>query len=239
VRVKKDNSSEKQLHKHHGDRQKVERQVDQPQAELIAGIEQDVGAEAEKIIAEADKAAEERTRAAEEQARAVVQQAESKAEEQAERIRAQSASSLRMERRRIALMLREQSVQEVLSRVRQQLAGMIGTPEYREVLLVWIVEGAIGLGAEQAAVNASAAERKQIDKRLLQDAESKVVEMTGRKVSLTLTDGDPLIPQGVVLKAADGRVEFNNQVATRLLRRQSEIRKTIQDILWKNELSDR
>jgi len=65
------------------------------------------------------------------------------------------------------------------------------------------------------------------------------VEMTGRKVSLMLTDGDPLIPQGVVLKAADGRVEFNNQVATRLLRRQSEIRKTIQDILWKNELSDR
>jgi vacuolar-type H+-ATPase subunit E/Vma4 len=247
VRGRKGNSAEKRVDKRHGDRQKVDRQIDQPQAELIAGIEQDAGAEAEKIIAEADKAAQERIRAAEEQAKAVVQQAESKAEEQAERIRAQSASSLRMERRRLALMLREQSVQEVLSRVRQQLAGMIGTPEYREVLLVWIVEGAIGLGVEQAAVNASAAEREQIDKRLLQDAESKIVEMTGRKVSLTLIDGDPLIPQGVVLKAADGRVEFNNQVATRLLRRQSEIRKTIQDILaktsseakWKNELSDR
>jgi vacuolar-type H+-ATPase subunit E/Vma4 len=211
----------------------------QPTHDLIDGIAQDAGAEAEKIITEAEKAVKERIRAAEEQARAVVQQAESKAEEQAERIRSQSASSLRMESRRTHLKLQEQAVQEVLSRVRQQFAGMIGTPVYREVLLAWIVEGAIGLDVEQATVNASAAERKQIDKRLLQEAQDKVAELTGRKVSLALADGGPLIPQGVVLKAVDGRVEFNNQVATRLLRRQSEIRKMIQDILWKKESSDR
>jgi V/A-type H+-transporting ATPase subunit E len=239
VRGKKDNTAKKPADKRRGDRQQLDRQAEQPQSDLITGIAQDVAAEAEKILNEANKAAEERVQAAAEQAKAVIQQAESKAEEQAGRIRAQSASSLRMERRRIALKLREQAVQEVLSRVRQRLVGMIGTPEYREVLLAWIVEGAIGLGAAQAAVNASAPERKQIDKKLIQDAESKVKELTGRKVSLTLADGDPLIPQGVVLKAADGRVEFNNQVATRLLRQQSEIRKTIQDILWKNESSDR
>jgi vacuolar-type H+-ATPase subunit E/Vma4 len=211
----------------------------QPTHDLIDGIAQDAGAEAEKIITEAEKAVKERIRAAEEQARAVVQQAESKAEEQAERIRAQSASSLRMESRRTHLKLQEQAVQEVLSRVRQRFAGMIGTPAYREVLLAWIVEGVIGLDVEQATVNASAAERKQIDKRLLQEAQGKVAELTGRKVSLALADGGPLIPQGVVLKAVDGRVEFNNQVATRLLRRQSEIRNIIQDKLWKKESSDR
>jgi vacuolar-type H+-ATPase subunit E/Vma4 len=222
-----------------GQQRQKEQPEQQPTHDLIDGIAQDAGAEAEKLIAEAEKAAEERIRAAEEQARAVVQQAESKAEEQAERIRTQSASSLRMESRRTHLKLQEQAVQEVLSRVRRQLAGMIGTQEYREVLLAWIVEGAIGLDVEQATVNASAPERKKIDKRLLQDAQGKIAELTGRKVSLTLADGGPLIPQGVVLKAADGRVEFNNQVATRLLRRQSEIRKMIQDMLWKNESSDR
>jgi vacuolar-type H+-ATPase subunit E/Vma4 len=222
-----------------GQQRQKEQPEQQPTHDLIDGIAQDAGAEAEKIVSEAEKAAEERIRAAEEQARAVVQQAESKAEEQAERIRTQSASSLRMESRRTHLKLQEQAVQEVLSRVRRQLAGMIGTQEYREVLLAWIVEGAIGLDVEQATVNASAPERKKIDKRLLQDAQGKIAELTGRKVSLTLADGGPLIPQGVVLKAADGRVEFNNQVATRLLRRQSEIRKMIQDKLWKNESSDR
>lgn len=207
--------------------------------DLISGIVQDAGREAERVLAEAKKAAEERIKAAEDQARVVIQQAESKAEEQAARIRTQSASSARMERRRISLKLREQAAQEVLSRVRQRLAQMVGAPEYRDVLLAWIVEGAIGLGAAEATVNASARERSQIDKKMLQEAEIKVKELTGKKITLAVASGDPLVPQGVVVKAADGRVEFNNQVATRLLRRQSELRKQIQDVLWKNESSDR
>lgn len=208
-------------------------------SDLIAGIAQDVAKEAEQVIAEAKKTAEERIKAAQDQAAATLQQAESKAEEQAERIRSQTASTLRMERRRISLKQREQAVQEVLTRVRRRLSEMVGSPQYREVLLAWIVEGAIGLGAAEAAVNASAAERNQIDKKMLQAAEAKVKELTGKKVTLAAASGDPLIPQGVVVKAAGGRVEFNNQVATRLLRLQSEIRKQIQDVLWKNESSDR
>ena len=220
------------------DEQRAERhQADRQQADLIDGIAQDTAREAERILGEAEKAAEDRKRAAADQARAVIQQGESKAEEQAERIRAQSASSLRMERRRRQLKLQEQAVQEVLRRVRGRLTEMVGSPEYREVLLAWIVEAAIGLGASQATVNASAAERKLIDKRLLQDAQDKITELSGKKVILTSADEDPLIPQGVVLKAADGRVEFNNQVATRLLRRQSEIRKTIQDVMAKTPRS--
>lgn len=213
---------------------------EQQQADLINGIAQDAAKEAERILGEAERAAEDLRKAVEDQARAVMQQGESKAEEQAELIRAQSTSSLRMERRRRQLKLQEQAVQEVLKRVRQRLAEAVGSPEYREVMLAWIVEAAIGLGSPEATVNTSAAERKQIDRRLLQDAQNKVSELCGKKVSLKQADGDPLIPQGIVLKAADGRVEFNNQVATRLLRRQSEILKVIQNVLtWKNESSDR
>jgi vacuolar-type H+-ATPase subunit E/Vma4 len=217
---------------------------DRDHHDLIDGIAQDAAREVARILGEADKAAQDQKRAAENQASTVVQQEESRAEEQAERIRASSASSLRMERRRKQLKLQEQAFQEVLKRVRERLAAMIGSPEYREVLLNWIVEAAIGLGSAEASVNASAAERKQIDKTLLEEARKRIIELSGRKVSLTVADGDPLIPQGVVLIAADGRVEFNNQVATRLLRRQSEVRKTIQDEMiqdeiWKNESSDR
>jgi vacuolar-type H+-ATPase subunit E/Vma4 len=209
------------------------------QGDLIAGIAQDAAKETERILAEAKKAAEERIKAAQDQAAATLQQAESKAEEQAERTRSQTASSLRMERRRISLKLHEQAAQEVLTRVRHRLSEMVGSPQYREVLLAWIVEGAIGLGAAEATVNASAPERSQIDKKMLQAAEAKVKELTGKNVTLAAASGDPLIPQGVVVKAADGRVEFNNQVATRLQRLQSEIRKQLQDGLWKNESLDR
>jgi vacuolar-type H+-ATPase subunit E/Vma4 len=207
--------------------------------ELIDGITEDVAREVERVLGEAEKSAADRRASAEDQARAVIQQAESRAEEQAERIRTQSSSSLRMERRRKQLRLQEQAVQEVLKRVRQRLAEMVGTREYREVLLNWIVEAAIGLGVSQATVNASAAELKQIDERLLQEAQDKIGVLSGKKVSLESAAEDPLIPQGIILRAADGRVEFNNQVATRVLRRQSEIRKAIQDTIWQNESSDR
>jgi vacuolar-type H+-ATPase subunit E/Vma4 len=219
------------------EQQRAEQQPEEQ--DLIDGIAEDAAREAERILGEAKKAAADRRAAAEDQARAVIQQGESKAEEQAERIRSRSASSMRMERRRKQLRLQERSVQEVMKRVRRRMAEMVGTRQYREVLLTWIVEAAIGLGASKATVNASAAERKQIDRRLLQEAQEKIGELSGKKVTLTSTDEDPLIPQGIVLRAADGRVEFNNQVATRLLRRQSEIRKLIQDAIWQNESSDR
>lgn len=211
--------------------QAEQQQAERQQTDLINGIAQDAAREVERILGEAERAAEDRRKAAEDQARAVVQQGESKAEEQAARLRTQSASSLRMERRRGQLKLQEQAVQEVLKRVRQRLAEAVGSPEYRKVMLAWIVEAAIGLGAPEATVNASAAERKQIDRRLLQEAQSKVSELSGKTVSLIAADEDPLIPQGIVLKAVDGRVEFNNQVVTRLLRKQAEVRKTIQDIM--------
>jgi vacuolar-type H+-ATPase subunit E/Vma4 len=54
-------------------------------------------------------------------------------------------------------------------------------------------------------------------------------------VRLARATGDPLPGQGVVLLGREGRLAYNNQVATRLLRRQTEIRKLIYDTLWKNE----
>jgi len=217
----------------------AEDQSPEPQTDLIAGIEADASEEAERILAEANKAAEERRSAGRNQAQALIQQAESRAEEQARGIHEQSAFSLRMEQRRMALKLREQAVQEVLQRVRRRLAEMVGTEEYRQLLRAWIVEAAIGLGAPRAAVNVSVAERGQIDEKMLEAAQAQVQTLSGRKVRLSLSEEDPLLAQGVVLKAEDGRVEFNNQVATRMQRLQSEIRKVIQDTIWKKESSGR
>ena len=61
----------------------------------------------------------------------------------------------------------------------------------------------------------------------------------GRVIEAVRKTEGPRAYPGSPLIAADGRVEFNNQVATRLLRRQSEVRKTIQDEIWKNESSGR
>ena len=55
---------------------------------------------------------------------------------------------------------------------------------------------------------------------------------TGRQINLQLSKELPLKSQGVVLTAADGRTAFNNQIRTRMLRKEREIRMTIYDTLF-------
>ena len=205
------------------------------QGGLIEGIAQDAAAEARRLVEEAEKAAAERREATARQTQAILEEARSKAAEQGQGVRRQAASSAKMETKRIALRVREQAARLVLEQARERLARLVGSPEYREVLLGWIVEAAIGLGQAEAAVNASARELPLLDPALLAEAEKRVQELGGRAVRLVKAEGEPLAGQGVVLVARGGRLAYNNQVSTRLLRRQTEIRKMIYDGLWTKE----
>ena len=205
------------------------------QGELIAGIAQDAEADARRVLEEASKAAQERREGTEKQASAILDEARRKAEEQAKNISRQIASTAKMEVKRIGLRVREQATRLGIEQVRSRLAQMIGSPEYREALIGWLVEAAIGLSLPEAAVNACPAELALIDERLLSEVQERVLELTGRKVRLFKSDADPLVGQGVVLIGREGRLAFNNQISTRLLRRQTEIRKIIYETLWKKE----
>ncbi len=205
------------------------------QGGLIEGIAQDAQAEAQRLVEEAEKAAAERSQAAAQQTAEILGEARRKSEEQAAGVRRQAASAAKMQTKRIALRVREQAARQVLEQARLRLAQMIGTPEYRQVLLGWIVEAAIGLGLPEATVNASAPELPLLEEGLLEEAGRRVRELTGREMRLIRAQGDPLPGQGVVLVGRGGRLAYNNQVSTRLLRRQTEIRKMIYDGLWTKE----
>lgn len=203
------------------------------QGGLIEGIAQDAEAEAGRILAEAEKSAAERQQAAAQQAEGILEEAARKAAEQAEGLKRQIASAEKMEVKRIGLRVREEAIRQVLERTRARLEGLLGTPEYAEVLTAWIAEAAVGLGLPEATVHASAAEMPAVDQRLLAEAQARVLESTGRGVRLTR--GEPLPGQGVVLVGREGRLAYNNQVSTRLLRLQTQIRKAIYEALWKSE----
>jgi vacuolar-type H+-ATPase subunit E/Vma4 len=205
------------------------------QGGLIEGIAQDAEAEGRRLVQEAEKAGAERREATGRQAEGILEEARRKAAEQAESLRRQAASTAKMQAKRIGLRVREQAARQVLERARARLEELAGTPEYRETLLGWIVEAAVGLGLPEATVNASARELPLLDERLLAEAQRRVRELTGRTVSLTKAEGEPLAGQGVVLVGRGGRLAYNNQVSTRLLRRQTEVRKMIYDGLWTKE----
>jgi vacuolar-type H+-ATPase subunit E/Vma4 len=218
--------------------------------ELIAGIDADARAESERLLKEAHKAARERVEAAEAQSERLLEEARTKSEAQAENVRARMRSSMRMEQKRATLKVREEALRGVLQAARNRLAALAAPrrsskgadtdppgggeapgADYRQILLGWIVEAAIGINVPEAEVNVSQEERRVLDDKLLREAERTVKELTGRKVTLKAAEGNPLVGQGVVLRSADGRLEFNNQVSTRLLRLQSEIRKIVFEAL--------
>ena len=206
--------------------------VEKEKAELIAGIEEDARLEEEKMIKDAETQAAEKRKYAQKKIDSLLSEAEEKARQQAEAVKKKSLSGVELEIKRLSMHTQDSIVQDIMARVETRLGSMIDDPNYRTILIDWITEAAIGLDVESAEVNASEKERMKIDHELLLEAGRRVHELTGKQVTLTLSGAQPLKSQGVVLTAADGRTAFNNQVKTRMLRRQRDIRTKVYDALF-------
>ncbi len=202
---------------------------------LVVRILADARGEAARIAAEAAEAAAKRRAISSDECRTIAEQARARVAARLEAVARNAVSRANVETRRARLRVRDRIVAEALAAVRARLASMIGTAEYRRMLAGWIAEAAIGLGEAEAEVNACAAERKDLDAALLAEAQQDVLQSTGRTVRLRLSSGQPLLGQGVVLTSTNGRIAYNNQVATRLLREQTRIRSLIQETLFARE----
>ena len=200
-------------------------------SQLLSGIERDAVAEAAEIVRKAELQAEERQKNAQAQAAGVRDEATRKAQETVRGITRQGEQAASVETRRMALKVREEISRRVLDESSKRLAELVGTPAYREVLREWIVEAALGLNVPEAEVLASGPEMARIDEALLAEAVRRVKSISGVDVVLRRSAAQPLQGQGVVLTAGNGRTAFNNQVATRVERYQSEIRKLIYEAL--------
>ena len=201
-------------------------------AELISGIESDARIEEEEIIKEAEKRAAEKRKYSEKKIEALLNDTHSEAQRQAEAVKKKILSAVDLELKRQSMSVRSALVQDVMSRVEDKLASMAGDENYRSVLINWIAEAFIGLGAEAAQINASQKERAFIDDKLLSEVKEKIHMQTDKQAQLKLSDIEPSKYQGVVLTAADGRTAFNNQVKTRMLRKQREIQMLIYNAVF-------
>ena len=206
--------------------------VEKEKAALISGIEADARAEEEKIIKEAENRAAEKRKYSEKKVESLLNDARKKAEEQAETARKKIIFAAEREVKRFSMRVRDAVIQKIMDRAEKKLGSTTGDDNYRSILVNWITEAAVGLGAESARINASEKERALINDHMLSEVARRIRKNTGKQVSLTLSDAGPLQSQGVVLTAADGRTAFNNQVRTRMLRKQREIRMLIYNTLF-------
>jgi vacuolar-type H+-ATPase subunit E/Vma4 len=204
-------------------------------AELISGIESDARIEEEEIIKEAEKQAAEKRKYSEKKIEALLNDARSEAQRQSEAVMRKMLSAVDLELKRHSMSDRSALIQDIMNRVENKLNSMTGDEDYRSILINWITEAFVGLGVEAAQINASEKERALIDDRLLSEVKEKIRMQTNKQAQLKLSDAEPLKSQGVVLTASDGRTAFNNQVRTRMLRNQREIRTLIYSAVLADE----
>jgi vacuolar-type H+-ATPase subunit E/Vma4 len=202
---------------------------------LIASIEKDAQAEADTILADAQKLADEQKAYGEKQAGMILKKAQKQAAQQSEAVKKKILAGIDIEVKRKVMRAQDSLLNMVLDRVEEQLHALVRDKHYRDILLNWVVEAAIGLNTDAAVISASGDELAFINKTFLAEAEKKVKSYTGRRVALSLSTTPQNRLQGINLTAKDGRTAFNNQVRTRIARRQREIRKRIYDMLFGKE----
>jgi vacuolar-type H+-ATPase subunit E/Vma4 len=204
-------------------------------AALISGIEADARTEEQQIIKEAENQAAEKRKYTEKKIESLLGDADKEAREQAEAVKKKIMSSVQLELKRRSMSIRNTVIRDIMDSVEKKLGSMSGDKSYRSILINWITEGAIGLDAKSARINASEKELVFIDEQLISEVTEKIRTKTGRQITLRLSEALPLKSQGVVLTASNGRTAFNNQVKTRMLRKEREIRMEIYNTLFTDD----
>jgi vacuolar-type H+-ATPase subunit E/Vma4 len=202
---------------------------------LISGIEADARAEEQEIIRQAEEQVVEKRKYAEKKIESLLEDARKESQQQAEAAKKKIFSGLKLELKRRSMRIQDSIMQHVKEKVEEKLNTMISDTNYRDVIIGWITEAAIGLETDSAQINASEKERNLINDQLISEVVEKIQAQTGRKITLQLADANPLKRQGVVVTAADGRTAYNNQVTTRIQRKEREIRMLIYDKLFADD----
>ena len=198
---------------------------------IVKEIIEDAQKEADRLVEDAKKRAEEKIMFAKNQAESIVNEAKKKAEEQINILQKRYVSFIELETKKRRMKLRENVFNMVIEKVKQRLRKMINEPEYRSILERWIYEAAVGLYENEAIIRTSNEEINLIDGKILKDIEEKLKENEKLEVKLKLDSKKFLKGQGVILFSLDGKRAFNNEVSTRILRKQREIHGIIYDAL--------
>jgi vacuolar-type H+-ATPase subunit E/Vma4 len=188
--------------------------------------------EADELISQAEEQANARREGALFQEASLRKSTESQLERERHRGEKQADQKIAGEIRRKELLLRDRFMKEALGLAREKLIALTETEKYEPFLADWVLEGALGLDVAEAEVNGRKRERGIMTGPWLRKQEERLEADFGRKIKLTLSDDPPLLSAGVQIRQKKGRLMYNNQIETRLLRKQSDIRKLIYQELF-------
>ena len=187
------------------------------------------------ILSEARDAADQIKAEAKEKAEAIRKRAQDQSEQErkaildqaaqdVERLRGQAVSTAQLKARSVQLAHREQLLDRVFKAVNEKLPEVEKRQDYAEIATLLLREALVQLRVNKAEIRADKATQDSLQKRALGEISK---ELNGE-----FTVGEPLEEGiGVVVNAADGKLNYDNTLATRLNRLQSTLRASVYKIL--------
>ncbi|HSJ88984.1 MAG TPA: V-type ATP synthase subunit E family protein [Anaerolineales bacterium] len=180
--------------------------------------------EAEQIKAEAKEKAEAIRRRAQERAEEERKAILNQATQDVERLRGQAVSTAQLKARSVQLAHREQLLDRVFDTVKEKLAAVQKRPDYDEIAALLLREALVQLRVNKAEIRADQATKNSLQKRALGEISK---ELNGQfTLGDTLEEGS-----GIVVSAADGKLNYDNTLETRLNRLQSTLRASVNKVL--------
>jgi vacuolar-type H+-ATPase subunit E/Vma4 len=180
--------------------------------------------EAEQIKAEAKEKAEVIRRRAQEQAEQERKAILDRAREDAERLRGQAVATAQLKARSLQLTSREQLLDRVFRTVRERLSEIQKRPDYDQIAAMLLREALVQLRVNKAQVRADKTTQEILEKGALGELSK---ELNGQYTSAgTLEEGT-----GIIIDAADGKLNYDNTLETRLQRLESTLRASVYKML--------
>lgn len=198
----------------------------QGKEKLLQEIEQKAREEAQEVIRQAKNQGEQKKKAAQAKGERRKKEAEERAQERAAEIKKHNQASIGVKRKQIHLRQNEEIIERVLSEVEEEIERRLEGEDYPRVLRDWAVEAVLGIDEDRVSIAVSAEERPLISVDFLRETERRASDLRGGSVSITLSDENE-DDYGVRAFSEDGRMEYRNQVRTRLNRNQADYRKLI------------
>src|SRR5215212_364191 len=180
--------------------------------------------EADQIKAEAKEKAEAIRRRAQERAEEERKAILNQAAHDEERLRGQAVSTAQLKARSVQLAHREQLLDRVFDSVKEKLADVQKRPDYDEIAALLLREALVQLRVNKAEIRADQVTKNSLQKHALGEISK---ELNGQ-----FTLGDTLEEGvGIVISAADGKLNYDNTLETRLNRLQSTLRASVNKVL--------
>jgi vacuolar-type H+-ATPase subunit E/Vma4 len=192
---------------------------------LFDGILQSAQKESDTILANYKKEAEQLEATYVKKIEQAVQ-AETKAtENRLAQIQRAEESTIRNLQRRHDVSYSQRLRLLVLDLVAKKMENLVDSKRYKEVLIGWIAEAAIGLDQSEAIVNYSF--KESVDQTMLDEATKLIKKAIGKDVKLHLGTNS-LTSLGIEVTSLDKKVAYNNQVATRLIRHERDLKELME-----------